>query len=50
MVAEQPWQAGLIDASHASRVHLIIFAGGSFESPHGFDAQRSKIFELAGPE
>lgn len=50
MVAEQPWQAGLIDASHASRVHLIIFAGASFDSPHGFDAQRSKIFKLAGPE
>jgi hypothetical protein len=50
MVTEQPWQAGLIDASSAAKVNLIIFSGGALESPHGFDSQRSKIFELAGPE
>lgn len=50
MVIEQPWQAGLIDAAQQRKVNLIIFAGGALEDPNRFDTQRSRIFELAGPE
>jgi signal transduction histidine kinase/DNA-binding LacI/PurR family transcriptional regulator/DNA-binding response OmpR family regulator len=50
MVIEQPLQAGLIDAAKTAGVNLIIFSGGGLQSPHGFDSQRSRIFELAGTE
>ena len=50
MVIEQPWQAGLIDAARQRNVNLVIFAGGALEDPNRFDTQRSRIFELAGPE
>ena len=50
MVIEQPWQAGLIDAAQQRQVNLVIFAGGALEDPNRLDTQRSRIFELAGPE
>lgn len=50
MVIEQPWQAGLIDAARQRNANLVIFAGGALEDPNRFDTQRSRIFELAGPE
>ena len=50
MVIEQPWQAGLIDAARQRGVNLVIFAGGALEDPNRIDTQRSRIFELAGPE
>ncbi len=50
MVVEQPWQAGLLDAARDRALNLIIFSGGVLESPNPIEAQRSRIFELAGPE
>jgi signal transduction histidine kinase/DNA-binding LacI/PurR family transcriptional regulator/AraC-like DNA-binding protein len=50
MVIEQPLQAGLIDAARSANVNLVIFSGGGLQSPHGFDSQRTRIFELAGEE
>jgi signal transduction histidine kinase/DNA-binding LacI/PurR family transcriptional regulator/DNA-binding response OmpR family regulator len=50
MIIEQPLQAGLIDAARSANINLIIFSGGGLQSPHGFDSQRTRIFELAGEE
>jgi len=50
MVLEQPWQAGLLDAASSKNINLIIFSGGVLESPNSIEAQRSKIFELAGKQ
>lgn len=50
MVIEQLFQAGIIDASKSAGVNLFIFSGGVLENPNRYDAQRSKIFELAGKE
>ncbi len=50
MMVEQPWQAGLLDAASECGVNLIIFSGGILESPNPVEAQRSRIFDLAGSE
>src|SRR5262245_21436831 len=47
---EHRTQSGLINAAVAAGVNLIIFAGEMLDSPHGFDAERCVVYELAGAE
>ena len=43
------WQ-GAIDAALDGGADLVTFVGADLDSPHGYEAQRTAVYDLAGPD